>query len=151
MSLHSLILECHCTIIFQVMTILVWNKELQVGSQMLACFDSEMYFIYACPNLSRKHIQPLSKLAGKMYTVIGKAHPIKTGEYLFCCWKSVRKKKTCWKPENYYYSDINIYLSKYTSLPVLTGCNCQGNIFCLGGDDSLGSLTVQANTKKGLI
>lgn len=32
---------------------------------------SMFYFIYACPNLSRKHIQPLSKLVGKIHTVIG--------------------------------------------------------------------------------
>lgn len=51
---------------------------------MPVCFDNETYiFIYACPNLSRKQIQQLSKAAGKTYTVTGKTHPIKTGEFFY--------------------------------------------------------------------
>lgn len=73
----------------------------------------------------------MSKLVGKIYTVIEEAHPIKTGEYLFMStFAESEKKENMPKKQNYYYSDINIYLSKYTSLPVFTGCNWQGNIFC---------------------
>lgn len=61
-----------------------------------------------------------------------------------------KKQQKQVKKQNCYYSDINIYSSKHTSLPVLTGCNCQ--TFSVKEEmESLGSLTVDANTRSGLI